>query len=285
MREVIATEAELVQLATGFRFTEGPAWHGPEKKLIFSDIPASTQYVWCDAEGCRVSRRETNMANGNTYDNEWRLVTCEHAASRLTRQEPDGTVTVLADSFDGKDLDSPNDVVVKGDGTIYFTDPTFGRQEFFGRPRPVAQDVRGVYRLDGSDGSLTRVAGGFSEPNGLCFSPDEDLLYVNDTPRGKIFVFPVLGDGSLGERREFAKPTGPGEGSPDGMKTDVSGRLYSTGPGGIHVFAVDGACLGVIPVPEVVGNFTWGGPARTDLYVCASTSLYRIPVNVRGNVR
>lgn len=285
MSEVIDAEAELVQLATGFQFTEGPAWHGPERKLVFSDIPSSTQYVWREKEGCHIYRRDTNMANGNTYDNQWRLITCEHATSRLIRQEPNGTVTVLADSVDGKDLDSPNDVVVKSDGAIYFTDPTFGRQEFFGQPRPVVQDVRGVYRIDGRDGRLTRVAGGFSEPNGLCFSPGEDLLYVNDTPQDEICVFPVLEDGSLGERREFAKPTGAGEGSPDGMKTDVSGRLYSTGPGGIHVFAVDGTCLGVIPVPEVVGNFTWGGPTRTDLYICASTSLYRIPVKVRGNVR
>lgn len=284
MTEVIESSAKMERLATGLGFTEGPVWNGPKGELVFSDIPGSCLYRWEDTHGIRELRRPSNMANGNAYDIDWRLVTCEHATSRLTRTEHDGSVTVLAEAYDGKRLNSPNDVVVRSDGSVYFTDPTYGRQEFFGRPRPVDLAFRAVYRLDPA-GRLTMLASDFDEPNGLCFSPDERVLYVNDTVREHIRVFTVQRDGRLGAGEVFAKPVGPGEGSPDGMKTDVEGRVYCSGPGGIHVFDPDGGCIGVIGVPEVVGNFTWGGQDRTDLYICASTSLYRVRMKVPGNVR
>lgn len=283
MADVVSPSAKVERLATGFGFIEGPAWNGKESHLIFSDIPNSCMYRWSDS-GVEVFRKPSNMGNGNTFDDQWRLLTCEHATSRLTRTEPDGTITVLAERYDGDELNSPNDVIVARDGSVYFTDPIYGRSEYFGVPREPAQPVRGVYRLDVS-GELARVLEDFDQPNGLCFSPDERLLYVNDTARRHIRVFSVGVDGSLTQGRIFAEPTGPGSGAPDGMKTDVDGRVYCTGPGGIHVFAPDGNCLGVIRVPEDAANFTWGGPSRTEMFISASTSLYRVPVQAAGNVR
>lgn len=282
--EVISSAALMERVATGFRFTEGPVWCDPAAALVFSDIAGDCQYRWRPGEAMQVHRKPSNMANGNTYDAEWRLITCEHAASRLTRTEPDGRIEVLADRYDGKELNSPNDVVVKGDGSVYFTDPTYGRQEFFGRPRKPQLPYRGVYRL-GAGGDLTLLADDYDQPNGLCFSPADEFLYVNDTTRNHIRVYTVREDGTIDGGAVFATTVGEGDGSPDGMKTDVDGRLYCTGPGGVHVFAQDGTCLGVIRVPEVVGNFTWGGPDRRELYVCATTSLYRVPVTIPGNVR
>lgn len=282
--QVISASASIERLATGFAWTEGAAWSGPERALVFSDIPNDRLYRWRPDEGIEVVRGPSNMANGNTYDNEWRLVTCEHATSRLTRTGADNQIEVLADRYEGKELNSPNDVVVKKDGSVYFTDPTYGRQAFFGRPRPAELPHRGVYKL-GRDNELSLLAPDFDQPNGLCFSPDESILYVNDTERGHIRTFNVRSDGALEKGSLFAKVTGTGDGSPDGMKTDVDGRVYCTGPGGIHVFNPEGICLGVIHTPEAVANFSWGGEARTDLYICAATSLYRIATSVAGNVR
>lgn len=283
MAEVVSPSGVVEKIATGFGFIEGPAWNEKESCLIFSDIPNSCMYRWSDM-GVEVFRKPSNMGNGNTFDDQWRLLTCEHATSRLTRTELDGSITVLADKYDGNELNSPNDVVVSRGGTIYFTDPIYGRSEYFGVPRDAAQPVRGVYRLDAS-GEVDRVLDDFDQPNGLCFSPDERLFYVNDTARGHIRVFQVEPDGSLTGDRIFAEPAGPGDGSPDGMKTDVEGRVYCTGPGGIHVFSPAGKSLGVIRVPEVAANFSWGGPARTDMFISASSSLYRVRVQVAGNVR
>lgn len=282
--KVIEATGRLERLATGFAWTEGAAWCGPAETLVFSDIPNDRLYRWRPEAGIDVLRSPSNMSNGNTYDDEWRLVTCEHATSRLTRTGRDGQIEVLADEYEGKELNSPNDVVVRHDGLIYFTDPTYGRQEFFGRARPVELPHRGVYRLRPA-GELTLLASDFDQPNGLCFSPDEDILYVNDTERQHIRSFRLRSDGATETDALFAKVAGPGDGSPDGMKTDVDGRVYCTGPGGIHVFDPGGSCLGVIRVPEAVANFSWGGADRTELYICATTSLYRVQTAVPGNVR
>lgn len=284
MEAIVATSAKLERLATGFGFTEGPVWHGPGSYLIFSDIPNSTMYRWSEDAGVEIFRKPSNMANGNAFDRQWRLLTCEHATSRLSRTEQDGSVSILASKYGDQELNSPNDVIVGKDGAIYFTDPTFGREEYYGVPREARQPFRGVYRLDPDSGEPRLLFEDFDQPNGLCFSPDELLLYVNDTARGQIRAFPVAEDGSFTGGEVFAEPQGVGDGLPDGMKTDIMGRVYCTGPGGIHVFASDGACLGVILVPEVVANFTWGGAERMEMFITASTSLYRIATRVRGNV-
>jgi gluconolactonase len=224
------------------------------------------------------------MANGSTYDGQGRLVTCEHATSRVVREE-DGKVSILAHRFQGRELNSPNDVVVARDGTIYFTDPTYGRQEFYGVPREVSQPHRGLYRLR-TTGQLELMMSDFQEPNGLCFSLDEHVLFVNDSEGFHIRAFHVSPDGSLSGGEVWAdlsQYSGEGEGLPDGMKIDEEGDIYCAGPGGVHAFGPNGEHLGSFRVPEVVGNLCWGGPDRLTLFVCASTSLYRMITHIPGH--
>ena len=282
-REVVGDDAPIEQLATGFDFTEGPMWHHVEKHLIFSDMPGNIMRKWTPEGGVVTFREPSNMANGNFYDRQGRLVTCEHATSRLTRTEHDGSITVLATHYDGKELNSPNDVVVKSDGSIYFSDPSFGRMEYYGVPRDEELPYHGVYRLDPDSGDLTLLADDFDQPNGLCLSLDESKLYVNDTMRAHIRVFDVNADGTVSNSQVWAEVTGEGEGVADGMKFDSQGNLYTTGPGGVHVFAPDATSLGVILVPEMRTNFCWGEDDLRSLFITASTSLYRVHTNVPGN--
>ncbi|HLW26507.1 MAG TPA: SMP-30/gluconolactonase/LRE family protein [Kiloniellales bacterium] len=281
MRTIVAPDAELEVKGSGFLFTEGPLWHPVEHFLLFSDMPGNVIRRWDAAQGVQVFRQPSAMANGLAYDREGRLLACQHATSSVTRTELDGSIVTLATHYDGKELNSPNDIVVKSDGSIYFTDPTYGRQEFFGVAREPELQHRGVYRLS-PEGDLTLLVDDFAQPNGLCFSADEKLLFVNDTERGHVRVFDVLDNGLLGEGRLFAEPEGPGEGAPDGMKLDSDGNLYTCGPGGVHVFDPAGTSLGVIRVPEVCANFTWGGPDLDILFLTASTSLYALKVKVPG---
>ena len=281
-REVVGDDAPMERIGTGFAFTEGPVWHPVERRLVFSDMPGDHMRCWSAAGGVTTFRRPSNKANGNAYDPAGRLVTCEHATSRVTRTEPDGALTVLAARFEGRELNSPNDVVVKRDGAIYFTDPNYGRREYFGVPREQELDFQGVYRI-APDGALSLLADDFAQPNGLCFDGAEARLFVNDTERGHIRVFDVEADGGVrGGGAVWAEVTGEAAGVPDGMKTDSGDNVYCTGPGGIHVFAPDAACLGVIPVPEGVANFTWGDEDLRSLFITASTSLYRTRVRVPG---
>ena len=280
-KRIVAPGSTVEQVATGFLFTEGPLWHPTEHYLLFSDMPGNVIRRWDSRNGVKVFRQPSEMANGLTYDRQGRLLACHHASSRVTRTDRDGSVTAIATHFEGKQLNSPNDIMVAKDGSIYFSDPSFGRMEFYGLPRECELSFRGVYRLS-TEGELTLLVDDFAQPNGLCFSLDESLLYINDTERGEIRVFDVRSDGSLENGRTFARPTGKGNGAPDGMKIDSEGHLYSCGPGGVHVFATDGTSLGVIRIPEVCANFTWGGEALKTLYVTASTSLYAIEVGVPG---
>ena len=250
--------------------------------VIFSDMPGDHMRRWSAADGITTFRQPCNKANGNAYDGDGRLVTCEHATSRVSRTGLDGTVEVLATHHDGKELNSPNDIIVARSGAIYFSDPTYGRMPGFGVEREQQLDFQGIYRIDGGDLSLSLLAGDFAQPNGLCFSLDEARLFVNDTDRGHIRVFDHGPDGDLSNDRVWAETTGEGEGAPDGMKIDSAENLYCTGPGGIHVFAPDATCLGVILMPERTANFTWGGADMRDLFITASTSLYRIRVKVPG---
>lgn len=279
---VVGESVAFEQLATGFLFTEGPLWHRRERYLLFSDMPGDHLRRWREGEGVTTFRQPCFKSNGLAWDREGRLVVCEHASSRVTRTEADGSSTTLASHYEGKELNSPNDIVVKSDGGIYFTDPTYGRMEYYGVPREPQLGFRGVYRIEPDGRRLTLLADDFAQPNGLCFSRDEKLLFVNDTERQHIRVFEVAADGTLRNGRVWAQTTGEGAGAPDGMKLDSAGNLYCCGPGGIHVFASDATCLGVIRTPEYPANFCWGDEDFRSLFITASTSIYRIRIAVPG---
>jgi len=281
-RAVVGNDAALERVATGFMFTEGPLWHGRDGYLLFSDMPGDHLRKWSPQQGVTTFRKPCNQSNGLAWDRQGRLIVCEHASSRLTRTEPDNTITVLASHYGGKELNSPNDVVVRADGTIYFTDPTYGRVEYYGRPRECQLAFRGVYCIKPDGAALTLLADDFAQPNGLCFSADEARLFVNDTERGHIRVFDVRADGTLTGGRVWATPTGEGAGGPDGMKIDARSNVYCCGPGGVHVFAPDATCLGVINMPEGTANFAWGDADYRSLYITASSSLYRTRTLIPG---
>jgi gluconolactonase len=280
--QVLDPGAELETVATGFQFLEGPVWHPHDGYLVFSDILGNCLYRWSAAEGVSVLRKPSQMANGNTFDRQGRLLTCEHATSRVTRTELDGRIEVLASHYDHKELNSPNDIIVTRDGGITFTDPNSGRAPRFGIAREQELDFQGVYHLDGDNQRLTLLVGDFSKPNGLCTSVDERRLFVNDTDRGHIRVFEIQADGSLGDGRVWAELEGEGIGVADGMKVDREDHLYCAGPGGIHLFDAVANCLGVIQMPEHTTNLAWGDDDLRSLYVTASTSLYRIRTRVPG---
>ena len=287
LSKLVEESAKVERLATGFEFTEGPLWNAEEEYLLFSDMPGNVMRRWWAATGeVEEVRKPSNMSNGLTYDAEGRLVACEHATSRVTRTELDGTITTLASHYEGKELNSPNDVVVKSDGLVYFTDPPFGRVPYFGVERAQELDFQGVFRVRPDDGDVELLADDFEAPNGLCFSPDESLLYVNDTVRMHIRIFDVKTDGTVENGRVFfveEPSTEMGEGDPDGMKVDEQGNIYCTGPGGIWVISLEGEHLGTIRVPEKVANLTWGGSEWSTLYIAASSSIYRVPMRTHGS--
>jgi len=268
------TEAE--RLATGFVFTEGPLWH-PEGFYYFVDVRASMLYRLTPGRAPEVVRDETGGGNGTTFDLQGRLVLCEGDNRRVTRTSADGRVEILMDRFEGKRLNRPNDVVCKSDGSIYFTDPGL-RVPLAERELPYA----GVYRVT-PDGA-TRLVADFEYPNGLAFSPDERRLYVANTRWAQyIHVLELDNDGAMVRRRIFADMSSDEtEGVPDGMKVDVDGRVYCTGPGGTWVFAPDGTRLGIIRTPEVPANLVFGGPDLKTLFLTARTSVYTLRVKVAG---
>ncbi|HXG02620.1 MAG TPA: SMP-30/gluconolactonase/LRE family protein [Candidatus Binatia bacterium] len=274
---------EFERLGTGFLFTEGPVWHPGGRFLIFSDMPGDHMRRWSAREGVTTFRKPSNMANGNAYDRQGRLLTCEHATSRVVRTEPDGRITVLASHYQGKELNSPNDIVCKRDGSIYFTDPPYGRVKFYGVERPQELPFQGVYRVGPDPRSPELLVDDFDRPNGLCFSLDEQRLFINDTARRHIRVFEVTPTGGLRGGRVWAETKGDKPGAPDGMKIDARGDVYCCGPGGIHVFSPDGDLMEVIEVPEYTANFCWGDDDYRSLFITASTSLYRIRTTVPGH--
>lgn len=281
-RSVVGSAVAFEKIATGFLFTEGPLWHAREHYLLFSDMPGDHLRKWSARDGVTTFRKPCHQSNGLAWDAKGRLLACEHSSSRLTRTEPDGSITVLASHLEGKELNSPNDLAVRSDGSIYFSDPTYGRNEYYGRPRAVALAFRGVYRVEPESKRLSLLADDFAQPNGLCFSADEKRLYVNDTDRQHIRVFDVKPDGTLANSRVWAETKGEGAGAPDGMKFDAQGNLYCCGPGGIHIFSPDADCLGVIRVPEYTANFCWGDTDFRSLYITASTSVYRMRTQIPG---
>jgi gluconolactonase len=289
LHELIDGDAEAEQLGTGFTFTEGPIWNPGGQYLLFSDMPGDTRRRWDEQGGVREVAKPSNKGNGMTIDRQGRLIVCEHTTSSVVRMDPDGTGSgreVLATHYEGKELNSPNDVIVHSGGAIYFTDPTYGRMPVFGLEREQDLDFQGVYRLAPEGGEPALLVDDFVQPNGLCFSPDESLLYINDTDRAHIRVFDVATDGTIANGRVFAAGIGTGDlaagGLVDGMKCDERGNIWVTGPEGVWVFTPAGEHLGVIEIPESVGNLHWGGPDWSWLFVPASTSLYRVKTKVSG---
>jgi gluconolactonase len=281
LRELVDLDGEVERLGTGFTFTEGPIWNSGGEFLLFSDMPGDVRRRWSAADGVSEVMRPSNKGNGMVYDADGRLLVCEHATSSLVREHPDGTREALATHFRGKELNSPNDVITRSDGTIYFSDPWYGRMPVFGVERERELGFQGVYKLPPGGGDVELVVGEdeFEMPNGLCFSPDESLLYINDTPNARIRVYDVAGDGSLSNGRLFLGEIGDGvvdHGAPDGMKCDERGNIWVSGPGGVWVIDPAGEHIGVIEVPEVVGNLAWGGAGWRTLFIPSSTSLYSI---------
>jgi len=283
----IAT-AKVERLATGMRWCEGPVWFGDGRYLLWSDIPNNRIMRWDEETGATsIFRRPSNHANGNTRDRQGRLVTCEHEGRRVTRTEYDGSITVILDRFDGKRLNSPNDVVVKSDGSIWFTDPPFGILGNYEGEKSPAELPTNVYRVDGRTGAATVAASDINGPNGLCFSPGEAKLYIVESrarPR-LIRVFDVVDDGTrLANGGVFINA---GEGAPDGFRCDVDGNLWcgwgmSPGLNGVTVFAPDATMIGHIALPERCANLCFGGRKRNRLFMAASQSLYSVYVNTQG---
>jgi gluconolactonase len=282
------TLAVVERLATGCRWSEGPVWFGDGRFLLWSDIPNNRILKWEEETGAvSVFRKPSNYANGNTRDRQGRLITCEHDSRRVTRTEIDGSITVLADRYEGKRLNSPNDVVVKSDGTIWFTDPPFGILHYYEGHRDDIELATNVYRLDPATSRLTIVIGEIDRPNGLCFSPDESRLYVvvSSSPR-QIRCYDVVDDGArLANGRPFIDP-GP-DGTPDGFRCDVHGNLWA-GWGmapdldGVRIFNPHGEPIGHISLPERCANLCFGGLHRNRLFMAASQSLYALYVNTQG---
>lgn len=282
LAEIFERNGELETVVSGLKFLEGPAWHPYERHLRFSDILGNSTLQWSESGGLSIYRRNSHMANGNTYDREGRLLSCHHASSCVTRMDDDETMTVLAAHFQGKELNSPNDIIVKSDGSIYFSDPPFGREAKVGIPREFQLDFNGVYRLDPANAALTLLTSALNRPNGLCFSRDESLLYINDSPEYKIHVFDVEADGSLTNQRLFARTQGDGPGVPDGMKIDSEGNLYCCAQGGLHVYKRNGSFLGRLLTPMQVTNFTWGDDDMRSIYLTGITTLYRVRTSIAG---
>lgn len=298
--ELIDVDAPVEEIGRGFHFTEGPAWDAVEGQLLFSDIPDSIVRSWHPERGVQPWREPSEMANGLVFDREGRLLACEAATSRITRTDRDGSIEVVATHWQGKELNSPNDVVVGSDGSIWFTDPPSGRSRPHGLPRPRQLDFQGVFRVPPGGGEPELVADDFRFPNGLCLSPDGRTLYVNDTLAMHVRAFPLGADGTVGDSRVLHRLGGevqlvdgrivPADvdslafdhGFPDGMKCDERGNVWCTGPGGVWVIAPDGTHVGTVELPELAANVAWGGEDGRSLLVTATSSLYRLPTLVRG---
>ncbi|HVZ54989.1 MAG TPA: SMP-30/gluconolactonase/LRE family protein [Pseudolabrys sp.] len=277
---IIAQDATIERIGSRFHFTEGPVWDAAGGCLHFSDIPASVIHQWRPGDGISVYRAPSGKSNGLTRDREGRLIVCEHAGRRVSRIEADGSATTVAAHYKGRRLNSPNDVVVKSDGAIYFTDPPYGLNPVFGVAEYAELDFAGVYRVPPDGGEIELLTADCT-PNGLAFSPDESKLYVADTEENHVLVFDVDGAGRLLGGRLFAQIPGNSL-APDGIKVDRAGRVFVTGAGGVWVFEPNGARLGVIPVPELPANLAWGDDDWSTLYITARTSIYRIRTKTAG---
>ena len=279
--------AKVERIAAGCRWAEGPVWLGDTRSLVWSDIPNNRMLRWDEETGATsVFRKPSNYANGHTRDRQGRIVSCEHGGRRISRTEHDGTVTTVADSFQGKRLNSPNDLVVKSDGSIWFTDPTFGILGWYEGAKATPESPMNVYRVDAS-GAIELAIAGINQPNGLAFSPDEKILYVVESrsdPR-KILAYDIV-DGRKAVNGRVFIDAGPG--TPDGFRVDVDGNLWcgwgmgEAGLDGVHIFNPDGKRIGRIDLPERCANLCFGGVHRNRLLMAASTSVYSLYVNTQG---
>jgi gluconolactonase len=269
----VPADARVEQVAGGFEFTEGPVWY--EGRLLFSDIPANTVYTWQEGGEARVFLEPSGRANGLAVDNQGRLLLAQHDG-QVGRLTAEGDVQSLVSTYDGKRLNSPNDLDVAAGGAIYFTDPPYGVSE-----AERALDFSGVYRL-APDGALMLLHDAMPRPNGIVLSPDGATLYVSDSQETIVQAFDVAADGSITNGRRFATPQADAEGTTDGMAIDADGHLYTTGPGGVWVYAPDGTLLDRIAVPESATNVAFGGPDGSTLYITAPPNVYRVPVEVPG---
>jgi len=283
--------AWLEKLHTGMRWAEGPVYFADLRCLIFSDIPNNRMLRWDEETGqVAAYRAPSHFSNGNTRDRQGRLITCEHETRRVTRTEWDGSITVIADRYQGKRLNAPNDVVVRSDDSIWFTDPVYGiSAEYEGGKAESEIGACNVYRFDPRDGSLRVVADDFSRPNGLAFSPDERTLYIADsgfwpdpTKPHHIRAFDVGADGRLGGSRVVSEVS---PGIPDGFRIDLDGNIWTSSGSGVQCITPGGDVIGRIPIPEKVANVAFGGPKRNRLFICGHTSLYSIFVNTSGALR
>jgi len=280
--------ARVERLWTGARWSEGPVWFAAGRYLLWSDIPNNRMMRWDETDGSvSVFRAPSNNSNGNTVDRHGRLVSCEHLARRVTRTSHDGTIEVIADNFEGKRLNSPNDVVVKSDGSIWFTDPSYGILMDYEGDRAVSEiGACHVYRVDPETGDIRIVADDYVKPNGLAFSPDESILYIADTgithdadgPR-HIREHQVNADGTLSGGAVVAECT---EGVFDGFRLDRGGCIWTSAADGVHCLTPDGYLVGKIHIPEMVANVCFGGPKLNRLFICGTTSLYSVYLNVNG---
>ena len=286
-RDLIVLSSDLQELYSGCRWAEGPVWFDDSNQLLWSDIPNEKIMRWVPGGGVSVYRENSNFSNGHTRDRQGRLVSCEHGTRRVTRTEIDGTITVLADRFEGKKLNAPNDVVVRSDNTVWFTDPSYGiMSDYEGFRGQQEQPTRNVYRLDLTSGQMTAVVSDFVQPNGLVFSPDETKLYVadsaashdDDAPR-HIRVFDVVDGKSLANGKIFATID---NGVPDGIRVDWEGNVWSSAGDGVHCFAPDGTLIGKIKVPQTVANLTFGGKQKNCLFLAATKSIYCVYLAATG---
>ncbi len=286
----IIGHARVERLWTGARWSEGPAWFAAGRYLLWSDIPNNRILRFDECNGAVSSFREpSNNSNGNTVDHQGRLVSCEHLTRRVTRTEHDGSITVLSDNYNGQRLNSPNDVVVKSDGSIWFTDPSYGILFDYEGKRAESEIGRcNVYRVDPVGGKTTLVADDFEKPNGLAFSPDESILYIADTGVTHLAVGPkhirkleVKGN-SLGRSQIFADCTA---GLFDGFRVDADGRVWTSAADGVHCYDQDGSLIGKVRIPELVANLCFGGPRLNRLFICGTTSLYSVYLAINGQSR
>jgi gluconolactonase len=279
---IVTKESALERIASGFQFTEGPVWNSLEDCLLFSDIPANCIYKWSHQEGVTVFKEPSGNSNGLTYDEKGNLIVCEHSNRRISRFEKKGGYSVLADRFQGKRFNSPNDITVKSNGLIYFTDPPYGIPPH-GEPADRELPFQGVFLLDPANNELTLLVDDFDRPNGLAFSPDESIIYIADSSdRKHVRVFDVDYNGVLRKSRIFAEVKSDLPGPPDGMKVDVDGNLYVASAGGVWVYAEDGKHLGIIKTPEIPTNCAWGEGDWRSLFITAGTSVYRIRLGIPG---
>ena len=279
--------AEVEELYNGCRWSEGPVWFNDHSSLIWSDIPNRRLLRWIEGQGVSVFRAETNFLNGNTRDRQGRLVSCEHGGRRVIRTEADGSITVIADSYNGKKLNSPNDVVVKSDGSIWFTDPDYGiMSDYEGFKSDMEQDGCYVYRVDPESAKMEIVANDFIKPNGLAFSEDETILYIADSGRSHdpdgphhIRAQEVSESNSLSKSRVFCEVD---PGVPDGIRVDIYGNVWSSCQNGVLCFDKEGTAIGKIKIPQMVSNLTFGGPMKNRLFITASKSVYAVYVGTTG---